>query len=185
MAFGIYQKNKRGRAVWDYSGKTSSAPITTPLPLRYASPLWRYKCGTGSAMRYYYTPVKDHIFFDHPDCNTQTNTGFIYDYPAPGTIPLHSWHDANGVTTLDPCYSCINNIPGMIYRGIVANIFPAPSPPTPNPLPFTTVFKNYNCAGNALFTTHPAAPDDNAASISGCTFQFNTSAYVHTRDAPP
>lgn len=179
MAFGIYSKNKKGRAVWDYSGKTPTAQITPPA-LRYVSPLWRYKCINNNITRFYYTSIKDHSFFDHGDCTNQTNSGFVYNYPAPGTIPLYYWQEGNGVSHLNVCYTCFPS-PTYIYLGIMAYV-PA------SPMTGTTNYKTYSCSNNPVFTSYPDTPDNNSSSITNCTLQWDSplgGPFVHTRDVPP
>lgn len=170
MAFGIYQRNKKGRAVWDYSGKTSSAPTTQISSLKYTAPLWRYKCGSGGSERLYYSLLKDHRHFAS-DCTTQTNVGYAYSYPVPGTLPLYAWENYEGRWHLSLCNDCVGT--GWTYRWIAAHI------PASLSIPDTVVLKNYHCNNNHRYTTYPNPPD--AVFPSGCTLLEDQFPFIHTR----
>jgi hypothetical protein len=173
MAFGIYQKNKNGRAIRDYSGKTSSAPTNqSQIPaLKFTTPLWRYKCGSGSSERFYYTPLKDHNFFSI-DCVSGVNSGFVYGYPAPGTTVLHSWQNPQGRWLLNACQSCVGG--DWIYRWPIAHM------PIDNSMTDTVVHKYYSCNNNPYYTTYPNSPDTLPPPF-GCSLTFDTYPFVHSR----
>jgi uncharacterized repeat protein (TIGR01451 family) len=173
MAFGMYQKNKKGRAVWDYSGKTSSAPQNPNAiaNLKYTTPLWRYHCDAGTAYRIHYKTQKNFNFYA-TGCQPPENSGYIYSYEAPGTIPLYIFEYSDGKKFLSICPTCGGT--NWVNRFVIGYV---PSDLMPNNIEQ----KVYSCNNNYYYTTWPELPSNYFP--TGCTFQFNSGYRVHTGPA--
>ncbi|MDQ3798329.1 MAG: Ig-like domain-containing protein, partial [Acidobacteriota bacterium] len=169
MSFGIYKKNGKGRATWDYSGKTGSPATANIAPLKFTTPLWRFRCNNEW---YYYVQNKDWNYWTE-SCTDGVNAGYTYSYPAPGTVPLNAWSNAeNRLWVLNICPSCV---PNLTYRGVVAHVA------TQGSLPEITSQKHYQCPETFLYTTFPEPPDNFTPIPGGCNFTYGGNAFMHTR----
>jgi len=177
MAFGIYQKNAQGRAVWDSAGKSSGTQPTIPAP-QSTTPMYRYRCGTGSNERLMYTTSPNHDFFDFRTCSPKVNIGYVYSYSVPGTTPFYLWWDEDeDKRYLSPCSTIVGEcIPDdWELEGIAAWL----PPPT---MPDTTYLYYRLCTSleNPYYTTYPNPPET-VFTVQGCN--PNTGGYqgeVHT-----
>lgn len=168
MSFGIYQKNKKGRAVWDYSGKTSIGVTTQIAPLKFTSAIWRNGISNG---RINYSLNKDLNYFESTTYAPGANSGYIYSYQAPGTIPLYLY-TLNNTSALDVCAT--NCFTGWTRVGVIGYTFPVSGTPD------TTKYNLHSCNNNFYYTSQPQPPDPIPVP-SGCTPQpGNFSGYVHT-----
>jgi hypothetical protein len=173
MAFGIYQKAMNGRAVWDDAGKTS-AGLTTQVPdLTATTPIYRFKCGTGTQERLKYTTNKDHNFFDFRPCTAGINSGFAYGYPAPGAAGIWAWRDPNDRYYLS---SCAGNCG---YPGSWVNETLVAWAPNSN-MTDTVPYKFRICSqSNWYFSSFPNLPETSDPA-SGCGSFGVVEGYVHT-----
>jgi uncharacterized repeat protein (TIGR01451 family) len=173
MAFGLYQKNKNGRAVFDDAGKTS-AGITTQVPnLTSTTPIYRFKCGTGTQERLKYTTNKDHNFFDFRPCTTGINSGFAYGYPAPGAVSIWAWRDPNDRYYLSSCAASCGYPGSWVNETLVAWA------PNSN-MTDTTPYKFRICSqSNWYFSSFPNLPETSDPA-SGCGPFGVVEGYVHT-----
>jgi hypothetical protein len=159
MAFGMYQQDQKGRAVWDYSGKTSNPPAASMRPLTFTSPMYRIRCTDGGRFHQYST-VKDKQFLFFLGCQQQSEvSGYVYSYPTPGSIPLHEWKASGGSKRLyNTCLSCITG--SWVYQGVVGYVIPGVLDPT-----VSAPWKVFNCSNIFYYDVNPP---------TGCTnLNFN------------
>lgn len=144
MAFGMYQQNQNGRAVWDYSGKTSNLPNASIRPLTFTSPMYRIRC-TDLGGFHQYSTAKDKQWF-RGFCQPQSEiSGFLYSYPVTGSIALHEWKASSGAKRLyNTCVSCITG--SWVYQGVVGHVIPGVSDPT-----VSAPWKVFDCPTNFLY----------------------------------
>lgn len=172
MAFGIYQKGKKGRAVWDTAGKTSAPPQNPVRPLRFTAPLYRFRCDAGYPY-YVYSTNKDYYFYDI-NCQQHSElSAFIYSYPPPATIALRAFV---GNTSLKRIYGVGTSYPGHTFEGIVGYV------PASGPWFDAVTWNNYSCNNSNYYTTYPLGPD--TIFPSGCTF-LGTTCPVHSTGYAP
>jgi hypothetical protein len=172
MAFGIYQKGKKGRAVWDTAGKTSAPPQNPVRPLRFTAPLYRFRCDAGYPY-YIYSTNKDYYFYD-VNCQQHSElSAFIYSYPPPATIALRAFV---GNTSLKRIYGVGTSYPGHTFEQIVGYV------PASGPWFDAVTWNNYSCNNSNYYTTYPLLPDNTFP--SGCTF-LGTTCPVHSTGYAP